>query len=441
MELINDNFTDYPIDFTESNAIIKVIGVGGGGCNVVQEIYKQGINNVDLLICNTDKQALDNNRVDEKIVLGPNIARNLGAGCNPKKGREAALASKEEISKALPDRIEMVFVTACLGGGTGTGAAPVIAEIAKKKGKLVVGVVTIPFRDEGKGFMTRAMDGLRDLRQYVDSLLIIDNQKIYEAYGDQNMINAFKRPNEVLVTAVKSISEIIVQEGEINVDMNDVRMVMENSGMTTMGIGEAEGEGKAQLAVEEAFKSPLLNDCELKSSTGLLVNIVCSGDNFTMTEFRQALEAVKSFTGQPLNYKRGLVYDPNLGNKVRVTVVATGFDVLNLPDVDGRNIVIPGRNGETYHPDPIRPKNPDEGKMPPVLEFKPEKRVAGTKPVLVTDVDSEIIQLESVPAYERKNKKKNSGAPTSNLNTFSVTEIGERPTLTTNNRYLHQTQD
>ena len=441
MELINDNFTDYPIDFTESNAIIKVIGVGGGGCNVVQEIYKQGINNVDLLICNTDKQALDNNRVDEKIVLGPNIARNLGAGCNPKKGREAALASKEEISKALPDRIEMVFVTACLGGGTGTGAAPVITEIAKKKGKLVVGVVTIPFRDEGKGFMTRAMDGLRDLRQYVDSLLIIDNQKIYEAYGDQNMINAFKRPNEVLVTAVKSISEIIVQEGEINVDMNDVRMVMENSGMTTMGIGEAEGEGKAQLAVEEAFKSPLLNDCELKSSTGLLVNIVCSGDNFTMTEFRQALEAVKSFTGQPLNYKRGLVYDPNLGNKVRVTVVATGFDVLNLPDVDGRNIVIPGRNGETYHPDPIRPKNPDEGKMPPVLEFKPEKRVAGTKPVLVTDVDSEIIQLESVPAYERKNKKKNSGAPTSNLNTFSVTEIGERPTLTTNNRYLHQTQD
>ena len=223
--------------------------------------------------------------------------------------------------------------------------------------------------------------------------------------------------------------------------MNDVRMVMENSGMTTMGIGEAEGEGKAQLAVEEAFKSPLLNDCELKSSTGLLVNIVCSGDNFTMTEFRQALEAVKSFTGQPLNYKRGLVYDPNLGNKVRVTVVATGFDVLNLPDVDGRNIVIPGRNGETYHPDPIRPKNPDEGKMPPVLEFKPEKRVAGTKPVLVTDVDSEIIQLESVPAYERKNKKKNSGAPTSNLNTFSVTQIGERPTLTTNTRYLHQTQD
>ena len=176
MELIDDSINDYPIDFNESNAIIKVVGVGGGGCNVVQEIYKQGISNVDLMICNTDKQALDSNRVNEKIILGPKIARNLGAGCDPKKGREAALQSREEISKALPDRIEMVFVTACLGGGTGTGAAPVIAEIAKQKGKLVVGVVTIPFRDEGKAFMTRAMDGLRDLRQYVDSLLIIDNQ-------------------------------------------------------------------------------------------------------------------------------------------------------------------------------------------------------------------------------------------------------------------------
>ena len=441
MELIDDSINDYPIDFNESNAIIKVVGVGGGGCNVVQEIYKQGISHVDLMICNTDKQALDNNRVNEKIVLGPKIARNLGAGCDPKKGREAALQSRDEISKALPDRIEMVFVTACLGGGTGTGAAPVIAEIAKKKGKLVVGVVTIPFRDEGKAFMTRAMDGLRDLRQYVDSLLIIDNQKIYEAFGGQNMMEAFKRPNEVLVTAVKSISEIITLDGEINVDMNDVRMVMENSGMTTMGIGEAEGEGKAQQAVEKAFESPLLNDCDLKSSTGLLINIVCSGENFTMAEFKQALEAVKSFTGQPLKYKRGLVYDPNLGNKVRVTVVATGFDVLNLPDVDGRNIVIPGRAGETsYHPDPIRPKNQDEGKMPPVLEFGPTKRVAGTKPVLVTDDDNEIIQLESVPAYERKNRKNNPGITTNNI-TLSVTEIGDKPSLTTNNRYLHQTQD
>ena len=441
MELIDDSINDYPIDFNESDAIIKVIGVGGGGCNVVQEIYKQGIDHVDLMICNTDKQALDINRVNEKIVLGPKIARNLGTGVNPKKGREAALESKNDIIKALPERIEMVFVTACLGGGTGTGAAPVIAEIAKSMGKLVVGVVTIPFRDEGQGFMIRAMDGLRELRQYVDSLLIIDNQKIYEAFGDQNMKEAFKRPNEVLVTAVKSISEIITLEGEINVDMNDVRMAMEDSGMTTMGIGEAEGEGRAQRAVEEAFKSPLLNDCKLESSTGLLVNIVCSDENFTMAEFKQALETVKSFTGQPLKYKRGLVYDPSLGNKVRVTVVATGFDALNLPDVGGRNIRIPGRDGETtFTVDPLRPKEQEDSKLPPIPDYTPVKRVPGNKPVLVTDDDHEIIELERVPAYERKNRKKNPGVNTSNI-TLSVTEIGDKPSLTTNNRYLHQTQD
>ena len=442
MELINDSINDYPIDFAESNAIIKVIGVGGGGGNVVQEIYKQGINNVDLLICNTDKQALDNNKVADKIVLGPKIAHGLGAGTNTAKGREAALESKEEISKALPDKIQMVFVTACLGGGTGTGAAPVIAEIAKKKGKLVVGVVTIPFRDEGKACLTRAMDGLRELRRHVDSLLIIDNQKIYQSFGSQNLKEAFKRPNEVLVTAVKSISEIITLDGEINVDMNDVRMAMENSGMTTMGIGEAEGEGRAQQAVEEAFKSPLLNDCDLRTSTGLLINIVCSDEKFTMAEFKQALEAVQSFTGQPQKYKRGLVYDPKLGNKVRVTVVATGFEVLNLPDVDGHTIVIPSRNGETaIAPDPIRPKAQEAEKMPPVLDFGPTKRVAGTKPVLVTDDDNEIMEMEKEPAYLRKNRKKNPGAPTTNITTFSITEIGERPSLTTNNRYLHQTQD
>ena len=441
MELIDDSINDYPIDFTESNAIIKVIGVGGGGCNVVAEIYKKNLSDIDLMICNTDEQALKNNPVDEKLTLGPKIARRLGAGCDPNKGREAALASKDDIIKALPNRIEMVFIAACLGGGTGTGAAPVIAEIARSLGKLVVSVVTIPFRDEGAPFMTRAMNGLRELRQYVDSILIIDNQKIYEAFGDLTMREGFSKANEVLVTAVKSISEIIVKEGEINVDMNDVRMVMGNSGMATMGIGEAEGEGRAEIAVEEAFKSPLLNDCDLKTSKGLLININCPPDNFTMAELKQAVEAVKSYTGPTINYKRGLVYDPSLGNKVRITVVATGFEVLNLPDVDGNNIIIPGRGDETVvRPDPIRPRSPEEGKIPPMLEFEPKKREAGTKPVLVTDDENEIIELESIPAYERKNRKKNPGITTNSI-TLAITNTGERPAITTNNRYLHQTQD
>lgn len=440
MELYDENISDYPIDFSESNAIIKVIGVGGGGCNVVEEIYMKDIANVDLMICNTDEQALKKNRVDEKLILGPNVARHLGAGCNPKVGREAALASKENIKRAIPNRIEMVFVTACLGGGTGTGAAPVIAEIAKSMGKLVVGVVTLPFRDEGSAFLRRAMDGLRELRQYVDSILIIDNQKIYSVFGGLTMSEGFKKANDVLVTAVKSISEVITKEGDINVDMNDVRMVMGDSGMATMGIGEAEGEGRAELAVEEAFKSPLLGDCDLKSSKGLLINISCESSSFTMAELQQALEAVKSYTGQPDNFKRGIVNDPTLGNKVRITVIATGFDVLNLPDVDGGNIIIPGRGDEQIvRPDPMK-KRKAEQEPTFIIDIKPEKRRPGSKPVLITDDESEIQRLEETSAFERMNQRKNPGG-INNSATLSITNIGEKPSITTNNRYLHQTQD
>ena len=440
MELYDDNISDYPIDFSASNAIIKVIGVGGGGCNVVEEIYMKEIANVDLIICNTDEQALNKNRVEEKLILGPNVARHLGAGCNPKVGREAALASKENIKKAIPDRIEMVFVTACLGGGTGTGAAPVIAEIAKSMGKLVVGVVTLPFRDEGAAFLRRAMDGLRELRQFVDSILIIDNQKIYSVFGGLTMSEGFKKANDVLVTAVKSISEVITKEGDINVDMNDVRMVMGDSGMATMGIGEAEGEGRAEMAVEEAFKSPLLGDCDLKSSKGLLINISCESSSFTMAELQQALEAVKSYTGQPDNFKRGIVNDPTLGNKVRITVIATGFDVLNLPDVDGGNIIIPGRGDEQIvRPDPMK-KRKTEQEPTFIIDIKPEKRRPGSKPVLITDDENEIQRLEETSAFERLNQKKNLGG-INNSATLSITNIGEKPSITTNNRYLHQTQD
>lgn len=450
MELINENFTDYPVDFPESHSIIKVIGVGGGGCNVVREIYNRGLEGIDLMICNTDEQALRSNPVNEKIRLGTKVARGLGAGTDPRKGREAAVASKEDIIKSLSDSIEMVFVTACLGGGTGTGAAPVIAEIAKSMNKLVVGVVTIPFRDEGPEFMARAMDGLKELRQYVDSLLIIDNQKIYQEYGELPMKEGFKKANEVLVTAVKSISEIVTNEGEINVDMNDVRMVMGNSGMATMGIGIAEGEDRATKAVEEAFKSPLLNDCDLQTSKGALVNISASDEKFTMAELRQAVESVKSFTGQPQRFKRGLVYDPTLGDKVCVTVIATGFDVLNLPDVDGHTIIIPGRVGETVTSSAFSPiNNPKEErrnfqeveKGPVIEDIRPHRRVGSDKPVLITDDESQIIELENTPAYERKNKKRNPGINTGNASNFSITSNAEGQTIIPSNRYLHQTQD
>ena len=342
----------------------------------------------------------------------------------------------------------MVFVTACLGGGTGTGAAPVIAEIAKKMNKLVVGVVTIPFRVEGPEFMTRAMDGLRELRQYVDSMMIIDNQKIYQVYGELTMKQAFQKVNEVLVTAVKTISEIVTTEGYINVDMNDVRWIMGDSGMVTMGIGVADGEGRAEKAVEEAFKSPLLSDCELKTSKGVLVNITCSDENYRFSEEKQALENIKSFTGNPSKFKRGVVFDQSMGEKVAITVIATGFDVLNLPDVDGHTIIIPGRVAPGQNPDASTPQFkaqtrniPNVDKGPLIDDIKPYRRVEGDKPVLVTDDENQIIELENEPAYLRKNKKRGAGVKIGGTNNFSITGPSDSQAIIPSNRYLHQTQD
>ena len=469
MELINDNFSDFPVDFPEngqdknqepeirednlypdefpeSKSIIKVIGVGGGGCNVVTEIYKTGVSNIDLMICNTDEQALGNNPVNEKIKLG---VKGLGAGCDPRKGREAALSSQKELEKSLGDKIEMVFVAACLGGGTGTGASPIIAEIAKKKGKLVVGVVTLPFRYEGADFMSRAMEGLKELRKHVDSLLIIDNQKIYDVYGGLSMMQAYQKVNEVLVTSVKTISEIVTNQGYINVDMNDVRWIMGESGMVTMGIGVAEGEDRAEKAVEEAFKSPLLSDCDLKTSKGVLVNIICNPENYKMDEEKTALENVKSFTGDPEKLKRGIVWDHSMGNKVCVTILATGFDVLNLPDADGRNtIIIPGRvaaDGTTsvsYSKPKEEKRNfPEVEKGPVIEEMKPKRRTGGDKPVLITEDESEILELENTPAYERRNKKRSTGINIGNTANFSISGGSDSQAIIPSNRYLHQTQD
>ena len=438
MELFDENFTDYPVDFPDNHSIIKVIGVGGGGCNVVTEIYKTGVQDIDLMICNTDKQALDNNPVNEKIKMGT-----LGAGCDPKKGRAAALQCKDELVRSLGDKIEMVFVAACLGGGTGTGASPVIAEIAKSMGKLVVGVVTLPFRYEGADFMNRARQGLDELRQHVDSLLIIDNQKIYDEYGDLSMMQAYQKVNDVLVTAVKTISEIVTKQGYINVDMNDVKWIMGESGTATMGIGTAEGEDRAVKAVEEAFKSPLLSDCDLKTSTGVLVNIICNPENYKMDEEKWALENVKSFTGDPGKFKRGVVWDTNMGNKVRVTILATGFEPLNLPT--GGNIkILPGENGAVYKnplPNPKDNRYPEPENSSLVGDFKPKRREGVERPVLCTDDDNLIEQREKEPAYLRRNNKRNPGITTNSASGVSIISTADGQTIIPSNRYLHQTQD
>ena len=259
-----------PADWVSSNAIIKVLGVGGGGCNAVNTMFRQGITGCSFVVCNTDSMALRNSPVPVKIQMG----KGLGAGTDPIKGRNAALDSQKEIEEVVLDRnTQMLFITAGMGGGTGTGAAPVIAKMAKERGILTVAVVTLPFKNEGKKALTRAVDGVKELEKNVDSLLLINNEKLYEHYGDELIHNAFPKADEVLCTAVKGIIEIIKKPGYINVDFEDVKTMMKDSGMALMGYGSGSGKNRIDDAVQSAFMSPLLNDFDLKSAKNVLVNI------------------------------------------------------------------------------------------------------------------------------------------------------------------------
>ena len=262
-----------PSDWTPEDQMIKVIGVGGGGCNAVTYMYQQKIEGCSFIVCNTDSQALHKSDVPVKIQLG----EGLGAGTDPVKGRNAAMASQEEIAaKVLTPITKMVFITAGMGGGTGTGASPVIAKMAKEKGILTVAVVTLPFKNEGEDFLTKAVDGIHELQGNVDSLLIINNEKLYDFYGDMLIQDAFPKADEVLATAVRGIIEIITKEGYINVDFQDVCTMMRNSGMALMGVGEGEGKNRLDDAVQGALESPLLNDFDLSTCKNLLLNITVS---------------------------------------------------------------------------------------------------------------------------------------------------------------------
>ncbi len=464
-----------PDGWDMSQSIIKVIGVGGGGCNAVSEMFRQGIKDVEFMVCNTDIQSLKISQVPETLRLGTDLTRGLGAGCDPEKGRKAATESIDDIRKSLQGNTEMVFITAGMGGGTGTGAAPVIAQVAKEMGKLTVAVVTLPFRDEGPDFIKRAILGIRELRKYVDSLLIIDNQKLYKVFGDLTIFDAFPRANEVLSTAVRSIADIINRPGFINVDFADVRMVMNNSGMAIMGMGEAEGPDRAIDAVQKALESPLLNDCDLTTAKGVLVNITSSKEDggLTMAELSQIMDQVRSYTGGSANkFKRGVVYDPNIGKKISVTIVATGFDVNNLPQIDedeNPDVVRFGESGlydlksSSPSQDTIIINDLDEKPQPPSYTPQQEERLTTTitadegfgtetyvrpsgRPALILEPDEDITEKERIPAYIRR-KKKLHGIIT-DTDTAPVQQTG-RMTLgndngtqhLSDNSYLHQTQD
>jgi len=310
----------------DNSSIIKVIGVGGGGSNAVNHMYKQGIKGVDFIVCNTDQQSLDISPVPLKIVLGGNLTKGRGAGSLPEVGKKAALESIEEIKEILANNTEMVFITAGMGGGTGTGAAPVIARVAKELGILTVGIVTIPFGFEGKKRKAQADAGLEELKQSVDTLLVISNDKLREIYGNLKVTEAFGHADDILSTAAKGIADIITTTLQINTDINDVKTVMRNSGVAIMGSSLASGESRALRAVEQAMASPLLNDSDIRGARYVLVNITCGEDEITMDELGEITDYIQDAAGMTAEVIKGYGVDLSLGDKVSVTIIATGFD-------------------------------------------------------------------------------------------------------------------
>jgi cell division protein FtsZ len=309
----------------EENSIIKVIGVGGGGSNAVNHMFRLGIKGVDFIICNTDKQALEKSPVKNKIQLGIKSTKGLGAGSIPEVGRDAALESIDEIKSYFQKDTQMVFITAGLGGGTGTGAAPVIASIAREAGILTVGIVTIPFTFEGKKRRAQAEAGLEEMKKYVDTLLVIGNDKLREIYGNLKMSEAFEHADDVLTGAAKSIAEIISLHMHINVDFNDVKTVMKESGVAIMGSAVASGERRAITAVEQALNSPLLNDNDISGARHVLLNIMSGSDDIDMDEFGEITDYIQEAAGGTAELITGYGTDASLGDNVSVTIIATGF--------------------------------------------------------------------------------------------------------------------
>ena len=312
------------MDTQVQSAVIKVIGVGGGGGNAVEHMVVSNIEGVDFICANTDAQALQKSKSRTVLQLGGSITKGLGAGANPEIGRQAAIEDRERIQEAI-EGADMVFITAGMGGGTGTGAAPIVAQVAREMGILTVAVVTKPFPFEGKKRMDVAMRGIEELRQYVDSLITIPNEKLLTVLGKNvSLLSAFKSANDVLLGAVQGIAELITRPGMINVDFADVRTVMSEMGMAMMGTGSASGEDRATVAAKAAISSPLLEEINLSGARGILVNVT-AGEDMLLSEFEEVGNAIREFASENATVVVGTVIDPEMAGELRVTVVATGL--------------------------------------------------------------------------------------------------------------------
>ncbi|MFH1161259.1 MAG: cell division protein FtsZ [bacterium] len=371
--------------------IIKVIGVGGGGSNAVTHMFHQGIKGVDFIICNTDAQAMDSSPVPVKIQLGTNLTAGLGAGAVPSIGRNAALENAEEIREILQKETKMLFVTAGLGGGTGTGAAPVIAEISKELGILTVGIVTIPFAFEGRKRKLHADEGIKQLKEHVDALLIISNDKLRELYGNLRLSEAFGQADNVLTTAARGIAEIITVTGYINVDFEDVKTVMKDSGVAIMGTGIASGEHRAQKAVEQAISSPLLNNNDIEGANNLLLYIASGSEEIMMDEVTEITDYIQTKTKSSTEVIWGNGFDERLENGISVTIIATGFDDDHRQkgDPGKKNVVI----RELYESENEPPRVETRVEEPELLPAPMPEPVVEAEPEVVME-ETEIYQRE-----------------------------------------------
>ena len=373
----------------DHNSIIKVIGVGGGGSNAVNHMYRQGINGVDFLICNTDQQALDASPVPTKVQLGTALTSGRGAGSIAEVGHNAALENYDEIRQLLSDGTRMVFITAGMGGGTGTGAAPVIAQIAKEMGILTVGIVTYPFQFEGKKRAKQAEEGITQLRQNVDTLLVVCNDKLREMYGNLSLKEAFGKADDILTTAAKGIAEVITVTGYINVDFEDVRTVMSNSGVAIMGSAKASGENRALRAVQEAMASPLLNDNNIKGANYILLNITSGISEVMMDEIAEITDYIQDEAGSTAEIIWGTGMDETLGDNISVTLIATGFKTSMQVGSE-----LEAKPAKIVHE--LKKDEPVQKVVTPLFET-PAPVVAAVEPVAVVEPVVEKVELPVEP--------------------------------------------
>lgn len=392
-------------DPDKQNSIIKVIGVGGGGGNAVNHMYREGIHDVTFVLCNTDKQALNDSPVPVHLQLGE---EGLGAGNRPERARIAAQESADDIHKMLDDGTKMAFITAGMGGGTGTGAAPVVAQISKEMGILTVGIVTIPFRFEGPKKIDQALDGVEEMAKHVDALLVINNERLREIYPNLSVLDAFAKADDTLSVAAKSIAEIITVHGIINLDFNDVKTVLKDGGVAIMSTGYGEGEGRVKSAISDALNSPLLNDNDVFNSKKILLNISFNNgdgkDSLMMEEMNDVHDFMSKFGD--FEIKWGVAADPELGKKVKVTILATGFGTSSIDGISERLNRVSQEDIKAMAAKQAEKERREErmksyyGKDAGVLRHKRHPNTFIFRPTDLDD-DDVISKVETTPTYKR----------------------------------------